>query len=230
MKSLIALCGVMVACTEPGPKPTPPVVDDTRATLAETCQRGEPTARADACVALGELVAADRPSTPIAESWYALGCQRGSLRGCGLLGGALLVRGEAVSAYPLLDRACGGGDAVGCFNLAWILAAGQGGVAADPARALTLYEAGCARGLGAACQNRAWMSERGVSTKVDLHAAADWYGHGCQAGSAASCTALGLMTRDGRGVPADRLNARTLFAKACELGDPAACEAERSLP
>lgn len=225
MRSWVFFVG-LVACSEPEPKPTPPVVvDPVRERLARACQEGD----AASCVSLGELVAADPSQTPVAESWYQLGCQKGSMRGCSLLGGAWLVRGDAVSAYPVLSRACDGGDLVGCFNLAWILAAGQGGITADAPRALSLYERACESGLGAACQNRGWMSEQGVATKRDLRAAADWYGIGCQAGAATSCTALGAMTRDGRGIPADRLNARTLFARGCDLGDPASCEAERAL-
>jgi hypothetical protein len=57
---------------------------------------------------------------------------------------------DEAGAIPFLDKACRGGDARGCHELAVMVEHGRG-VAADPARAKELHDKACAGGVKASC-------------------------------------------------------------------------------
>jgi hypothetical protein len=95
-------------------------------------------------------------------------------------------------AAQLLQKACDGGAAAGCFYLALLYSKGEG-VAKDAARAAVLYQKACDGGEAKACFNLGGLYSEGEGVAKDAARAAVLYQKACDGGEWKGCTNLGLL-------------------------------------
>ena len=124
-------------------------------------------------------------------------------------------------------RACEGGEGAACAelgctkgvlsacsNLSSLVFSGQGGLAADEARALELARKACDGGFAGGCFNQAFVLAEGSKAVRDEVAAAKTYERACKAGHRGGCRNFGLHLMTGRGVAADEKRSATSDARA----------------
>jgi TPR repeat protein len=128
----------------------------------------------------------------------------------------------SAQAAALYRKACDGGSALGCRNLALMYSAGNG-VSQSYAQALTLYRKACTGGDAGSCSNLGLMYANGTGVSQDYTQAVTLYRKGCDAGDRTGCNNLGLMFAKGTGVPQDYAQAMALYRQACDAGVTASC-------
>jgi len=162
-------------------------------------------------------------------------CERGAAEACFKRGILLLDEGVATSesrAPSFFAKACGGGIASGCFNLATLSFQGRGMASPNLSRAVGLFQRSCQQGLELGCFSLGVMYEEGlggVYLSQDVKQAIRLYEQVCTNGEAEGCFALGLIYARGKGVIRDPARALTLFEKSCTSGHPRACLAAAQL-
>ncbi|WP_110558075.1 tetratricopeptide repeat protein [Helicobacter cinaedi] len=156
-------------------------------------------------------------------------CDQGNAAGC--FGSGLIYMYGANSGVPnpqkAVDyyyKACVGGDAVACANLAMAYDNGQG-VKEDKDQAAQLYEVACQGGDSLGCTNIGWMYANGVGVKKDYQKALAYYNSACQLGSDLGCYNLGLMsnTYNVYGMTKDKMSYVEMNYVACQQGDIVGC-------
>ncbi len=148
-------------------------------------------------------------------------CERGRAEGCMVrgwlyLGGRGEERDEA-RAKEYLGRACEGGSAVGCHNLAALYG--------EDAKALSLYEKACTLGANKSCAKAGLIH----SNAGDESAASGFWERACNGGNADACAFLARDFELGEGAKQDKNKAKELYAKACQMGDGVSCERVKKL-
>ena len=118
---------------------------------------------------------------------FTQSCEQGNAAGC--FGTGLIYMYGASSGMPepqkaanYYYKACTGGDAVACANLAMAYDNGQG-VKEDKVQAAQLYEVACQGGDSLGCTNAGWMYANGVGVKKDYQKSLAYYNSACQLGS-----------------------------------------------
>jgi uncharacterized protein len=128
----------------------------------------------------------------------------------------------SAQAAALYRKACDGGSAIGCRNLALMYSAGNG-VSQSYAQAATLYRKGCNGGDAGSCSNLGLLYANGSGVSQDYTQAVTLYRKGCDADDRTGCNNLGLMFANGTGVSQDSTQAVALYRKACDGGVTASC-------
>jgi TPR repeat protein len=128
----------------------------------------------------------------------------------------------SAQAAALYRKACDGGSAIGCRNLAIMYSAGSG-VHQDYAQAATQYRKGCNGGDAGSCSNLGLLYANGTGVTQDYAQAVTLYRKGCDAGDSTGCNNLGLMFAKGTGVSQDYTQATALYRKACDAGVTTSC-------
>jgi TonB family protein len=149
------------------------------------------------------------------------GCDDGNLRDCEILAG-LLASGRGVErdrarSRELYERACQGGLASSCEQLARSL------MPEDWDRARALFEQACDGGAGWSCLEAGMMRNRIKDGAQDLKGAAEYYAKACDAGLPTGCMFGGDAYRTGKGVARGPSRGLALLERGCELGDPMSC-------
>ncbi|MBI5607713.1 MAG: sel1 repeat family protein [Deltaproteobacteria bacterium] len=118
-------------------------------------------------------------------------------------------------------KACEGGDAEACYDLAQS-EDGQGSAAAK--KALQLLATACKQGNGPACRMGADLCE-GYGRKLadDPKRAMGLRESGCKAGDARSCVLAGKQADEDSENPASGEKSGPLYLRACTLGDADGC-------
>ncbi len=128
-----------------------------------------------------------------------------------------------------LEQECGRStEGRSCFLLGTAYEFGRGRPL-DRARALALYETGCARGNFEACKALARVRTSEGTDRGDLTSTVASLTKACESGDAESCLYLAAIYRTDHGVPWDDARSRALLRRACELGSVPACEALKRL-
>lgn len=160
---------------------------------------------------------------------FAQSCEQGNAAGC--FGTGLIYMYGANNGMPQPQKAvdyyykaCVGGDAVACANLAMAYDNGQG-VKEDKDQAAQLYEVACQGGDSLGCTNIGWMYANGVGVKKDYQKALALYNRACQLGSDLGCYNLGLMsnTYNIYGMTKDTMSYVEMNYVACQQGDIVGC-------
>lgn len=119
-----------------------------------------------------------------------------------------------------LTASCDRGDADACLGAAAIVRDGSGGVARDPARALTLVTAACERGAADGCMLAATQHEQGVGVAVDAKTARTLLDRACTLGEARACQAATPPGSKGAASITDaNLQVESIAADGLELRD-----------
>jgi TPR repeat protein len=140
------------------------------------------------------------------------------------------VKRDIPRALKLFERACNGGDAIGCTNAA-VLYSGAAGVKKDDAKALALSVRACAGGVAVACGNTGVRYELGMGVGEDLAQAASFFGRACRK-DASTCMRMAILAQTGHGVAKDEKKAKDLFGRSCRAGGSlqiVSCWAEKAL-
>jgi TPR repeat protein len=204
---------------------------------AARCDAGE----AKACATLSRRylggVAVPRDQTRSEQIWaraFHLAdstCAADDLGGCAIAGlGYGFGRGTAqdlARARLLEERACAGGNADGCFAVAFASMVGMFGIERDAGRAARLLEDTCAGGHSNACFQLGWNYEFGRMVARDYARAAVFYHQACELASDTDdmmgCQFLGWAYDAGHGVAEDAAQAARLYDRACRGGNGSGC-------
>ena len=125
-------------------------------------------------------------------------------------------------ALQLYEQACDRDSSAGCFNLAHMLANGQGGPA-DDVRARQFFQRACDAGLPNGCSSLGFMLDVGRGGAADQPRARALYQRACDAGLQDGCANIGAMLAEALGGPPDHAQARTLLQGACNADIQRAC-------
>jgi TPR repeat protein len=137
-------------------------------------------------------------------------------------GSALAEQKRYGEARPLFQKACDGGDMVGCFDLALLYDNGDGG-SQDYSQARTLYQRSCDGGDMNACFGLGSIYALSQGVSEDFFQARTFDQKACDGGVMGACFMLGLYYENGYGGRKDYAMALTLFQKACDGGEPDGC-------
>jgi TPR repeat protein len=129
---------------------------------------------------------------------------------------------QAACAWDRLTLAAAAGRPSAQSVLAWMYAQGTGGRAADPARAVRLYQQAARAGNAAAQNNVGELYETGRGLAADLKLALDWYRKAAEAGFAPAQFNLGRLYAAGTGIAKDYAEARKWLEQAERGGVTAA--------
>ena len=154
----------------------------------------------------------------------AASCDQGELGACVTLGR----RHAAAAAYPeaisRFRHACEQGEMSGCHEVAPFYLLGIGGVAANEAFSVQLYQLACERDYGPSCTELGRITITGAGVPQDDLAALLLFQKGCKLKDGAGCTELGDRYYKGEaGAPQDNIAAFGWFADGCGKGDPQGC-------
>lgn len=181
---------------------------------------------AAACLAAGDLLIAQPGCREHAVERYATGCARGNLRACAKQGFRLVERSRDAAAVKqalaLFTKACDGGDALGCSNLASFTWDGEG-VPRDPKKAAQYAEKACTGGDAFGCGTLGSLWAQGELGKKDAAKALGYFTRACEGGSASGCNQVGMAYASGEGVKKDLERAMGTWAKACKDRNASAC-------
>ena len=179
--------------------------------LEARCNRGDGIS----CGVLGDRTHMADPAR--ACQFYRKGCGADNVAACVSLGALLgqqKCQGPPGEARTVLQRACDGGEAPGCNNLAMLFRDGADGVARDRDQAIALFRRACPR-AAIACDNLGALlidtDEAGATAAFQMGCASETKNQ-AQAGC---CYKLGLSYSNGWGVAVDRDKARSLYQVAC---------------
>lgn len=129
---------------------------------------------------------------------------------------------HSAQAAALYRKACDGGSAGGCRNLALMYSAGNG-VQQNYAQAAALYRKACNGGDTGSCSNLGLLYSNGTGVPQDYSQAVTLYGKACDAGDGIGCSNLGIMYAQGTGVAKDYSQAVSLYRKSCDAGSVISC-------
>ena len=121
-----------------------------------------------------------------------------------------------------LERACKGGDAHACADLANRYFHGTGR-AIDYSLAAKFSTMACDGGDANGCNLLGVIYSTGKGVAVDKERAAGLYRKACDGGFAVGCKNLGLFYQNGIGVDQDYARAKELNSMACDGGDAGGC-------
>jgi len=175
----------------------------------------------------GEVAAASAASREIPDRIVRLTseCEKGKYASCTELGTLYTntggVEGEARAA-ALYERACNGGDAVGCYHRGLDFVYGGAG-RKDESQAAGYFQRACDGGNAEGCDSLGRLYEEGRGVAPDLARAAELYQRACDGGDQGSCVGLGNMYRDGKGVTKDESRAADLYRRTCYGGYILSC-------
>jgi TPR repeat protein len=201
------------------------------------CKAGLPVACHNLAYLLQHGLGAPEDDT-LALELYEGACARDVVESCTNAGELVLhpsfgkapQREREAKVHPLFERACEGGDALGCEHLARLVSVGKA-TKRDPARARTLYAGACERGLLTSCRELGRLAYSGEGATRDWGSALLIWDKACRDGEAKSCEHAGtLVQRGGNGVKRDIPRARELFERACKAGQASACTLRKWLP
>ncbi len=185
--------------------------------LPPRCERGD----ARACEVLGIIrhQGLGAPADVSGAKLIERACELGFARACSESAAfaAMAAPNSAEKSRELVQKACDGGDDLGCALLARLLL--QGG---EVERALELYERACAAGGESGCADLAGLYDTGGPVQQDQARATTMFRRACDGGSFRGCLGLGVRLFEGTGGRKDERRARVSAEKACKL-EPSAC-------
>ena len=95
-------------------------------------------------------------------------------------------KGDYQKAAQLYQKACDGGDAMGCTKLGYLYADGKG-VRQDYQKAAQLYQKACDSGEAAGCYNLGVLYQDGQGVRQNFSTAKQYYGKACDLGLQLRC-------------------------------------------
>lgn len=138
---------------------------------------------------------------------------------------AVGTNGDHNKAILYYKKACSGGSALACSNLASIYDNGTDDIPQDKLMASELYMVGCSGGDVFSCNNLGYMYANGVGVKKDYFKSLQYYKFACDMGSSLGCYNLGLLSNTYNifGLNKDKLGLLDLNYVACKQGDLIGC-------
>ena len=200
---------------------------------AAACEAGCAKGRAPDCTQAGLIYlqgAGVERSPARAHDLLRSACAANDPPGCTALGALLLQGGAAIPASDvraIFGKACDGGDAMGCNNLANLYDSEPD---RDPARAWALYQKACERGSGMACSTAAKAYQAGervprAPTQAGrlLARTLTILQRDCDAGNPRACGQAGWLQERGFGGAKDGTAALRDFEAGCAGNDGPSC-------
>lgn len=138
---------------------------------------------------------------------------------------AIGTNGDEEKAVEYYKKACSGGSALACSNLASFYDNGSNTIPQNKLMASELYMVGCSGGDAFACNNLGYMYANGMGVKKDYFKSLQYYKFACDIGSSLGCYNLGLLSNTYNifGLNKDKLGILDLNFVACNQGDLIGC-------
>jgi uncharacterized protein len=151
------------------------------------------------------------------------GCDGDSARACGALGSFHLAgvgtKRDLAAAAKSYEKACAGGDAIGCRELGRFYSDGDAaGVTKDDAKAAALYRQACEGGDRVGCSFHGHMLVQGTGVEKDPRRGLDYLQRACQGGFAPACNFVGQQLESGKLVGKNPILAEITFRRGCWQG------------
>jgi TPR repeat protein len=132
------------------------------------------------------------------------------------------VERDLARAVSLHERACEGGELVGCESLGVMYENGAG-VLLDYPRAANLYQEACGGGLPSSCNRIGMMLQTGNGVPANSEQAVEQFARACDGGNFEGCVNLGVGYERGEGIAQDPSMAFALYEYACDNGEMLGC-------
>ena len=203
--------------------------DKGRSLIGRACNAG----LAEGCVNLGTLYARGnglRKDKAKAQSLYGLACDAGLIDGCLYAGSVYQFmptqenyekwREEVAKSMNYLERACDGGRAKGCYQLAGYLSVQKRD---DAAR--RFYERSCSEAVPKGCYLAGRAYDRDSGIERDPSKVIALFAKACEFGSEEGCVGL-RAAREGIGIDSfgpDQVEQANTAKAACDSGSAADC-------
>lgn len=186
-------------------------------------EKGCLNSEADACGGLGDWHSFFlRPVE--AAKLFETACNDGHFSSCNNIG-RMYIEGhgglekDIETGTILLARACGGGDARGCYNLGAHYHLEE----ERPDLAVKWYEDACTKGEVWGCRNLGYLLAEGEGVDVDTERALALFQDGCERDDGQSCRLLVSYSVDENNLAIDQAARHQLLEKSCNLKDWAGC-------
>jgi TPR repeat protein len=158
-----------------------------------------------------------------AAKLLAVACKAGHARACAILGAVfldpkLVDTPDPKGAFDLFQRACNGGDELGCYGVGGAYLFGRG-VGKNQRAAITSLAKSCDGGWDAGCSDLGVLFLGGNGLQRDDLKAATLFKRACDGKNPTGCSNLGYMVETGTGVAKDVKLAAQLYEKACNSDD-----------
>lgn len=155
--------------------------------------------------------------------WQGL-CDEKDMRSCVNLGflhdNGLGVKQDKTKANKLYEKACSGGDWLGCKNLALSYFKEQ-----NFSKAAEIFAKGCELKDGFSCANLGYQYENGDGIVQDKLKAVEFYKKGCLFEDGFACLNLGVSEANANNFK----KAEELFKKSCDFGNKQGCEYHKQI-
>lgn len=135
---------------------------------------------------------------------------------------------DHLEALKLYGKACDGGNALGCYNLAYIYDHGiydydangysKAVLKIDGLQAANIYTKSCNGGVATACYNLGGKFLVGASMQKDSFKAAQLFEKACDGEDMRGCSMLGFFYEEGKVIKKNLYKATKLYEKACNGG------------
>lgn len=164
-----------------------------------------------------------------ATEYMKKACNGGSLDGCGYLGMnymmGLGVAKNIATGISILQKACDNEGLLACVQLAVAYDGIQfkNDVAADGAKAASLYRRACDKGFAGGCEGLGLMYKFGRGVAKDPGRALQLLRQACESDARSGCGELALMYQEGVGVEVDYAQAWRLLRQSCDAEDASGC-------
>lgn len=126
-------------------------------------------------------------------------------------------------ATEYFRKACDGGFAAACYNIAIMME--QGELPRDAKQVLATYDKACDKGDARACSNAGFMYINGDGAPLDQEMGRALFEKSCTMKHGEGCYNLGNVHESGAGVEKDIAKAIEYYTLACSLDHKKACDA-----
>ncbi len=165
-----------------------------------------------------------------AERWEKECADDGNAEACHKAGTAHYL-GDGMPRNPAkaatyFRKACDGGHASSCYNLALMME--QGDIPRDAKQLIALYETACEKGDARACSNAGFMFINGDGAPLDQEKGRTLFEKSCTMKHGEGCYNLGNVYEQGAGVEKDLGKALEYYTQGCALDHKKSCDAVKA--
>lgn len=164
------------------------------------------------------------------ENWQIACSGKDDLEACHKAG-TIYYLGDGVprsltKAAEYFRKACDGGFAAACYNIAIMME--QGELPRDAKQVLATYDKACDKGDARACSNAGFMYINGDGAPLDQEMGRALFEKSCTLKHGEGCYNLGNVYESGAGVEKDLAKALEYYTLACSLDHKKACDAVKA--
>ena len=148
---------------------------------------------------------------------------------CNTAGANALLQKDVATAAVFFQKACDGGIAGGCSNVAKVYLGNFDESLQDFPAAFAAFAKGCDTGDPESCNGSGFLKIKGIGTDRDPKDAFGFFERACTKDHGEACNNAAILLYNGEGIPSDKGKAAGLFKKACQHGNDNGCRVTKQL-